>query len=52
MNTRMSLCPNCRTIQKHGENCPNCRCPVTEEQMNKQLQEKAEKGNGSRHRGW
>ena len=25
---RMMLCPKCRTIQKAGEVCSNCRCPV------------------------
>lgn len=26
---RMSLCPNCRTIQKHGTACTICKCPIT-----------------------
>lgn len=25
---RMTLCPNCRTIQKVGTNCTICKCPV------------------------
>jgi hypothetical protein len=25
---RMTLCPNCNTIQKAGTNCPICKCPV------------------------
>jgi hypothetical protein len=24
----MTLCPNCRTIQKAGTNCSICKCPV------------------------
>ena len=24
----MILCPNCRTIQREGEICPLCSCPV------------------------
>ncbi len=24
----MILCPNCRTIQREGERCPLCSCPV------------------------
>lgn len=25
---RMTLCPNCRTIQKEGTRCTICTCPV------------------------
>lgn len=25
---RMTLCPNCRTIQKAGTDCTICKCPV------------------------
>lgn len=25
---RMTLCPNCRVIQKHGDACSICKCPV------------------------
>ena len=25
---RMTLCPNCRTIQKHDAICSICKCPV------------------------
>lgn len=25
---RMTLCPNCKTIQKAGTNCSICKCPV------------------------
>lgn len=25
---RMTLCPNCRTIQKAGTVCSICKCPV------------------------
>lgn len=25
---RMTLCPNCRTIQKAGTVCTICKCPV------------------------
>jgi hypothetical protein len=25
---RMTLCPNCRTIQKHNSTCAICKCPV------------------------
>ena len=28
MPIRMTLCPNCRTIQKAGEPCSICKCPV------------------------
>jgi len=34
---RMTLCPNCRTIQKAGTTCSICKCPVevgTIEDMN------------------
>ena len=24
----MTLCPNCRTIQKAGNPCPLCKCPI------------------------
>jgi len=24
----MTLCPNCRTIQKAGDPCPLCKCPI------------------------
>lgn len=25
---QMTLCPNCRTIQKAGITCPICKCPI------------------------
>jgi len=25
----MTLCPNCRSIQKVGTNCPLCKAPIT-----------------------
>ena len=25
---RMTLCPNCKTIQKHATACTICKCPV------------------------
>ena len=25
---KMVLCPNCKTIQKEGTVCNNCKCPV------------------------
>lgn len=25
---QMTLCPNCRTIQRAGSICPLCKCPV------------------------
>lgn len=25
---KMTLCPNCRTIQKAGTDCTICKCPV------------------------
>lgn len=32
---KMTLCPNCGTIQKEGVRCPNCNCPVTQEQRDR-----------------
>ncbi|GAG43956.1 unnamed protein product [marine sediment metagenome] len=26
---RMTLCPNCETIQKAGTTCTICKCPIT-----------------------
>ena len=37
MTRRMSLCPNCRTIQKNGIPCTICKCPVIVTDDNKDL---------------
>lgn len=31
----MTLCPNCKTIQKAGQPCPNCKCPIPEKEEQK-----------------
>jgi hypothetical protein len=31
---RMTLCPNCKTIQKHNAVCSICKCPVQSPHIN------------------
>ncbi len=46
----MILCPNCRTIQREGDICPLCYCPVKRITVTKQpppaLEEQARRQHG------
>lgn len=41
----MTLCPNCKTIQKYGTACTICKCPIQKPHADstRQVREKTEK---------